>query len=131
MYNSYHWGFNFGFNCSEAVNYATKKWREHYINTKLCSCSYGIEMANLHKILGRILKKHVPIEPPTDPRYDNIGHWALEDPSTSRSRCKFEMCGMNNFSRFYCEKCKVHLCQTSGRNCFYNYHHFDDSKHVH
>lgn len=31
--------------------------------------------------------------------------------------------GCTRFSHLFCEECKVHLCITSKRNCFYKYHH--------
>lgn len=49
------------------------------------------------------------------------GHFALYDTKSFRSRCK--MPGCTRFSHLFCEECKVHLCITSKRNCFYKYHH--------
>lgn len=48
-------------------------------------------------------------------------HFALYDTKLHRSRCK--MPGCTHFSHLFCEECKVHLCITSKRNCFYEYHH--------
>lgn len=89
---------------------------------------YGRESAQLHTILGNILKKHVPIAPPDDKRYDDDGHFPVHDNSNNwRPRCKFESCSSNKFSRVMCIKFKVHLCLTKDRNCFFNYHHFDEN----
>lgn len=54
------------------------------------------------------------------------GHFALYDTKSFRSRCK--MPGCTRFSHLYCEDCKVHLCITSKRNCFYKYHHDSQPK---
>lgn len=53
-------------------------------------------------------------------RFDGNNHWALHDDKQFRSRCKVKTC--NFFSHLYCQKCGVHLCLTSKRNCFYDYH---------
>lgn len=38
LYQAHHQGFNHGFNCSEAINYATPEWKTYYEKTALCSC---------------------------------------------------------------------------------------------
>lgn len=48
-------------------------------------------------------------------------YFALQNTKSFRSRCK--MPGCTKFSHLLCEECKVHLCITSKRNCFYKYHH--------
>lgn len=54
------------------------------------------------------------------------GHFALYDTKSFRSRCK--MTGCTRFSHLFCEECMVHLCITSKRNCFYEYHHNSKSE---
>lgn len=49
------------------------------------------------------------------------GHFPLFDEKSFRSRCKFQGC--TRFTHLFCEQCEVHLCITSKRNCFYEYHH--------
>lgn len=53
-------------------------------------------------------------------------HFALYDVKKFRSRCKLQGCPF--FSHLFCEECGVHLCITSKRNCFYDYHHNSQSK---
>lgn len=54
-------------------------------------------------------------------RYDQIAHFPNVDPEArSRSRCKLEKCPY--FTNVYCGKCNVHLCITTRRNCFKDFH---------
>lgn len=55
-------------------------------------------------------------------RYNGMDHFPIFDSiKPFRSRCKLPGCIY--FSSFLCENCRVHLCITSKRNCFYDYHH--------
>ena len=56
--------------------------------------------------------------PVDDVRLDRIDHWPLWD--NARQRCKMASC--NGFSHVQCGKCKIHLCFTSSKNCFCNFH---------
>lgn len=49
------------------------------------------------------------------------GHFAMWDDKPFRSRCKNENCKF--FTHLFCVMCKVHLCITAKRNCFYDHHH--------
>lgn len=53
-------------------------------------------------------------------RYDKYDHWPKKDNKKSQSRCKMENCGEK--THIYCSKCQLHLCITSSRNCFVDYH---------
>ena len=48
---------------------------------------------------------------------DNVGH--LPNFSEKQQRCKHCKSG---YSRIFCEKCQVHLCLVTSRNCFYSFH---------
>lgn len=54
-------------------------------------------------------------------RYDKFDHFANHDGKLSASRCKYEKCNLK--THVYCVKCDVHLCFTTGRNCFFEFHH--------
>lgn len=58
------------------------------------------------------------LRPVHDVRYDQIGHW----PSVEREqqRCKLEGC--TGKPKIKCQKCNVHLCLSSGKNCFLAFH---------
>lgn len=61
-------------------------------------------------------KKNARVKPPEDVRYDAISHLPAHE---KRGRCKNCKKG---FSYTACRKCRVHLCFTDKRNCFYDYH---------
>lgn len=55
-------------------------------------------------------------------RFDRTDHWPGKDAPGERSgfRCKLECCGKQ--TKTFCQKCNVHLCLVTGRNCFKKYH---------
>lgn len=54
-------------------------------------------------------------------RYDGSRHFPNADEiHTNGTRCKREGCKLK--SKFYCMKCKVHLCIKTNMNCFYDFH---------
>lgn len=57
--------------------------------------------------------------PPTDVRFDGIGHFPVW--KDKRQRCKLSTC-VECFSFVVCEKCGVSLCLNKQRNCFRDYH---------
>lgn len=66
-------------------------------------------------------KRHKTEARPQDElRYDNYGHFPNIDDKKESTRCKLENC--KGKSKTFCVKCNVHLCFTSGRNCFLNFH---------
>ena len=56
--------------------------------------------------------------PAQDITHDHIDHWPLWE--RVRQRCKMPMC--KGFTYVQCGKCKLHLCFTSKKNCFYDFH---------
>lgn len=56
--------------------------------------------------------------PVHDIRYDQVGHWPLM--AEDQQRCKLEEC--KGKPKTKCEKCKVHLCISSMKNCFKAFH---------
>lgn len=59
-------------------------------------------------------------------RYDGLGHWPEIDSKKNASRCKNENCTFK--THFYCSKCNVHLCIRPNRNCFKQFHIFDNER---
>jgi hypothetical protein len=59
-------------------------------------------------------------KPNDEMRLDGIDHYCVFDELTSRSTCKNKGCKSKTFS--YCEKCNVHLCVNSKKNCFLAFH---------
>jgi [histone H3]-trimethyl-L-lysine9/36 demethylase len=52
--DSYHCGFNFGYNLAEAINYATLSWLRRLPKVKHCNCSKHSVRVNLHSILSHL-----------------------------------------------------------------------------
>lgn len=52
-------------------------------------------------------------------RFDGIEHWP-DMSGVTRIRCKDDGC--SNKTNVFCTKCQVHLCLTTKRNCFKNFH---------
>lgn len=69
------------------------------------------------QIQEKRLKPNYHMPPPKDTRLDRIDHWTT---IAKKGRCKFPNC--SGQTRMYCTKCKVNLCLTAEKNCFYNYH---------
>ena len=58
--------------------------------------------------------------PAEDVQYDNTDHMPQFDIKKEATRCKLQEC--KSRSHIYCDKCNVHLCLTSKKNCFATFH---------
>lgn len=65
-------------------------------------------------------RKKGTIHPIPEIRFDNVSHFPVMEKKDFPSRCKMPNC--KGKSRVVCEKCKVHLCLTSTKKCFKQYH---------
>lgn len=54
---SYHAGFNMGFNCAEAVNFATKNWINLGIKSKICQCRKDSVQINMTEFIKNVNQK--------------------------------------------------------------------------
>lgn len=55
---SYHAGFNMGFNCAEAVNFATKSWINLGMKAKSCDCQSGSVKVDMNYFMRNLVKKN-------------------------------------------------------------------------
>lgn len=58
--------------------------------------------------------------PAIEIRYDGINHWSKFLHRTMKKTCK--MSGCTSQTQAYCIKCNVHLCCTTGKTCFMDFH---------
>lgn len=59
-------------------------------------------------------------KPTNSLRYDSKGHFPEFDKNDNATRCKNENCRFK--THLFCTKCNIHLCLTTSRNCFKNFH---------
>lgn len=64
-------------------------------------------------------KREMKAQVPTIIRFDGIEHWP-EVSGVTRLRCKNDDC--SNKTNVSCSKCRLHLCLTTTRNCFKDFH---------
>lgn len=103
-------------NCDQYTHVFCGKCKVHLCFTSQRNC-----FATFHGQLFEGNKKACgeDTRPERSIRYDDLGHFAFLDSSKSATRCK------NNCKQqthVFCKKCSVHLCFTSSRNCFVNFH---------
>lgn len=55
-------------------------------------------------------------------RYDTIDHIPAVDRLKNLTKCKNLECSRKHRTHTFCEKCDVHLCLSSDRNCFKEFH---------
>ncbi|KAL1247940.1 hypothetical protein QQF64_023316 [Cirrhinus molitorella] len=90
-----------------------------YFNTvRIYCCGSG----NLHHKVTAALeetKKRGPVGSSVsdEVRLDRIDHWPVME---KKGRCKYPGC--KGIIRMKCSKCDTHLCITSERNCFLEFH---------
>lgn len=75
---------------------------------------------NYHLLNEMPQKKNQRLEemPAHSIRFDERSHFPLI--TSKPARCKNEQC--RKATRFYCQKCEVHLCLVKDRNCFTKFH---------
>lgn len=56
---SYHAGFNMGFNCAEAVNFATKNWIDIGVTAKFCKCHRDSVQIGMEDFVKTLLEKRI------------------------------------------------------------------------
>lgn len=108
-------------------------------------------MMTLHEELGKILSsvekstpiadfhqegdvathitEDVTVDYSGDERYDHIDHWVISTVSEHKCRQRCKNCQHHTY--YYCQKCQKHLCFTSNKNCFREYHHRHDDNVIH
>jgi hypothetical protein len=76
--NSYHCGFNFGFNCAgklvsiiihqyvESVNFATRSWIPYGLKAKVCTCQSDVFRMNVQDFIELVKQKFPNEEIPTE-----------------------------------------------------------------
>ena len=65
------------------------------------------------------------LEPPTETRFDSFDHWS-DFVKTNNERKTCRVCKKG--TTIFCRKCGVFLCHVRERNCFYKYHHDNETE---
>lgn len=58
--------------------------------------------------------------PQDDLRYDRIDHWCIFRDRTGKKQCKNPGC--TSETQAFCTKCKLSLCNSPAKTCFYDFH---------
>lgn len=58
--------------------------------------------------------------PPDSIRYDKTNHWCLFRDRSGKKQCRMKGC--TSETQAYCSKCEVALCNSSKKNCFFDFH---------
>lgn len=96
------------------------------VNQKLVQGNSCVQKEQENKPQSILTKSTKLPKPPNEERpvdlirFDRGYHFAEYDTKTWSTRCKLDGC--SNKTRVYCMKCNVHLCFTSTRNCFKDFH---------
>ncbi|XP_054083828.1 piggyBac transposable element-derived protein 1-like isoform X1 [Zeugodacus cucurbitae] len=59
-------------------------------------------------------------------RYDQIGHWCKFLDRSGKKMCKFRGC--KSETQAFCIKCKINLCNSTAKDCFFKYHNKEEMK---
>jgi hypothetical protein len=59
---SYHAGFNMGYNCAEAVNFALKRWIDVGKKAGVCKCHSDSVKIDMKSFVGNLEKNNIPRE---------------------------------------------------------------------
>lgn len=58
--------------------------------------------------------------PTAEVQFDGIDHWCIFLDRSGKKTCKFFGC--KSETQAFCTKCKVNLCNSTSKSCFYEYH---------
>lgn len=65
-------------------------------------------------------KGHKSYIPTADVRFDGMDHWCKFLDRAGKKSCKFPGC--KSETQAYCTKCKLNICNSTTKSCFYNFH---------
>lgn len=82
--------------------------------------NFDVEPTNLQSAPTKVVTDNQLIKEKVEENSSVNGHWPLFDKRLSESLCKMKNC--YNRTRVYCEKCGLHFCFNTLRNCFYKFH---------
>jgi len=114
---------------NEIINFhklTTPKRKSRLSNTSTdrssrCSSNSEDVCTQLSPQTNKKIRTDRPI-PPDAVKYDTIDHLPSVDNLKNPTKCKHPKCSQKHRTHIFCEKCKVHLCLASGRNCFADFH---------
>ena len=101
----------------------TKKLKFHEFICEIANvlCTFGqTSQSNEIDEIQQEKKSKREYLPSDNIRYDQIGHFPKVEKTKSKHRCKQTGCSIR--AHIFCIKCKVHLCCSIEKDCFFEFH---------
>ena len=105
---------------SEVARFPLQKTKLQVLQSVLVGVILGVDESDEENQPSIQKKREAASSVSTLTRYDGFNHWPVFVSALNNTRCKNDNCSGNTYWK--CSKCHVHLCFTSNKNCFTQYH---------
>ncbi|XP_060845829.1 piggyBac transposable element-derived protein 3-like [Rhopalosiphum padi] len=101
---------------------ATPKRKGRLLNNASPKSGQNLSRSSDSEVTRQKLNRTDSAIPSDAIRYDTIDHIPAVDRLKNPTKCKNPECSIKHRTHTFCEKCDVHLCLSSDRNCFKEFH---------